>query len=338
MASHMEVCHRWAADRSDLRDLKGFNIFADWSGETHTIFSYGRHFPIAAFQNDANGRRVVLLTTHERSTSTAKHKTYVWRAIPSGVPTFRVPNVRPTLASEHAQNLADYLARAAEFYAKAGRARTYGPSLMRSAEETAGEAARYAEAFNLEYTPPESLADLAAKVAETVERQREADRTAREAAAAREAERLAAQRVEDAGAFAAWQAGEPGSRCPASYWADEKGGAYMRRYRGRVTDLRSQARDGSTVDELQTSQGASVPWEHAVKAFRFMKLCRETGRTFHTNGRVVRVGHYKVDEIDSAGNMRAGCHRFTWDEAERLAREQGVFDLPADDSAVESTH
>ena len=77
---------------------------------------------------------------------------------------------------------------------------------------------------------------------------------------------------------------------------------------------------------LETSHGAEVPLAQAIKAFRFIKLCRKAGRDWKANGEQIRVGHFAVDWIDSAGNMQAGCHRFTWPEIERAAVLAGVID------------
>lgn len=90
-------------------------------------------------------------------------------------------------------------------------------------------------------------------------------------------------------------------------------------------------------NELQTSWGASVPLEHAIKAFRFVKLCKESGRTFARNGKTIRVGHFQVDRIDSTGDFVAGCHSFKWSEVARVAKAAGVFDLSADDSAIQES-
>lgn len=87
-------------------------------------------------------------------------------------------------------------------------------------------------------------------------------------------------------------------------------------------------------DLLETSHGASVPLAEAVRAFRFIKLCREAGREWKANGQRIRVGSFHVDWIDSAGNMKAGCHNFTWPEIARAAVAAGVINAPADDSAV----
>lgn len=91
------------------------------------------------------------------------------------------------------------------------------------------------------------------------------------------------------------------------------------------------------ADELQTSWGASVPLAHAIKAFRFVKLCKESGRTFARNGKTIRVGHFQVDKIESTGDFIAGCHSFKWSEIARVAKIAGVFDMSADDSAIQES-
>lgn len=87
-------------------------------------------------------------------------------------------------------------------------------------------------------------------------------------------------------------------------------------------------------DQLETSHGASVPLEHAIKAFRFVKLVRERGTPWERNGKTIRVGHFQIDRISAEGDFTAGCHKFTWPEIERAAALAGVADATADDSAA----
>jgi hypothetical protein len=106
-----------------------------------------------------------------------------------------------------------------------------------------------------------------------------------------------------------------------------------------LAGLRFDAESGGAAlrikgDMLQTSHGAEVPLEHAIRAFRFIKLCREAGREWSANGQQIRVGHFRVDSVSAAGDMVAGCHAFTWPEIERVAKLAGVFNAPADDSAI----
>lgn len=90
-------------------------------------------------------------------------------------------------------------------------------------------------------------------------------------------------------------------------------------------------------ERLETSHGADVPWDHAVKAFRFIALCVAKGEAFHTNGRTVRVGPFRVDSITPEGDMRAGCHTFKWSVMRELAEREGVLALAPSDEAVTVT-
>lgn len=86
--------------------------------------------------------------------------------------------------------------------------------------------------------------------------------------------------------------------------------------------------------ELVTSWGARVPLADAIRVFRFAKLCRETGKAWHANGKRVHCGHYQLDKIMPDGGFRAGCHLINWPEIESAAILADVANLPADDSAV----
>lgn len=109
----------------------------------------------------------------------------------------------------------------------------------------------------------------------------------------------------------------------------DDGGVYLRAI--RVTRDNTGA---ICAGDLQTSQGAEVPLVHALRVFRFLKLCRAKGEAWRTNGRTIRVGHFRVDEVQPDGSFRAGCHFIPWREVEALALRLGVADIAADESAV----
>lgn len=88
-------------------------------------------------------------------------------------------------------------------------------------------------------------------------------------------------------------------------------------------------------NRLETSHGAEVPLEQAIRAFRFIKLCRERETGWRANGQRIRVGAFHVDWIDAEGNMQAGCHSFTWPEIERAAALAGVANATANAEAVQ---
>jgi hypothetical protein len=180
---------------------------------------------------------------------------------------------------------------------------------------------------------PKHCAPLALRLktlAEALDAQYETQQAAEHAARERKERERAAN----------WLAGLPGAQRPSS----------------EVTLLRATGvtRDASgeiTGGTLETSRGADVPLCHAVRAFRFIKLCRERNAAanaqaaqdghapidviaWQRNGHSVRVGHFTIDTIWASGNFRAGCHSIKWPETERLARALGIFETAGDDSAL----
>ena len=114
-------------------------------------------------------------------------------------------------------------------------------------------------------------------------------------------------------------AGDKGVRF---YSRDALGGAYL-----RAVDVERDESGAIIGGTLQTSQGAAVPLVHALRVFRFLKFCRETGCAWKTNGHKLRVGHYQVDSVQPDGSFVAGCHRINWPQVEALATRLGVSDL-----------
>lgn len=283
-----------------------------------TIFSYGPHFPLASFVDAPDGSRVVFINSRSYSISTQGHKSDVWRAIDygRGLTVFAVPD--PS-SRDHEGNLRRWEAEAVEAFQRADeprRKRTRERNLE-AANAILETAERYAATFGIKWKWA-GADKLAAKWAREA---RAAQRRA-EALAAQRAEearvQLEAQRQRDAEAFVEWSRGER-DYCPRSYAVDERGSVYMR----------------VNGDELETSMGASVPLAHAVKAFRFIRMCRERGEGFKANGRVIRVGHFTVSEITPQGDMRAGCHSFTWERIAEIAEAVGVADAAPSAEAVE---
>lgn len=162
------------------------------------------------------------------------------------------------------------------------------------------------------------------------EAQRHRTAAAAAAAAAKAAEEAALSAYLTA-ARDAWRNGLPLPEKPAHVGRfgaldDGEGGAMIR------AELVERDESGAIVGgQLRTSQGATVPLTHAVRAFRFLKLCRDTGKEWRANGKTLPVGHFRVDMVDASGGFRAGCHRINWPEVERVARGLGLADMaPAD--------
>ena len=92
------------------RDAKGLNIFSD----DGTIYSYGKHFPIARHIRNQAHRDCILLTTERYSKTTSKHTSLTLEEIHRVWPSsriverlFLVPNV---MAETHNQHLANHKA------------------------------------------------------------------------------------------------------------------------------------------------------------------------------------------------------------------------------------
>lgn len=299
--NNAQVAHKWAAQTTNAG--KGSSFYY----EGRTIYSYGRHFPIATFTDavDANGERVVLFTSQGYSNSTAKHINHARSALNGlNVRVFSVPEV-DTCAVSHARNVDAYAARFVESLEKASRARKYSAMHMADAEKAQADAADYCAIFGQEL--PASLAEeinpeLVAKLREAAKAE------ALREAAKREAD-IAARAAEYEIKAAAWRAGG----CPHAL--------EMWRFAGHHTLLRVKG------DTIETSRGAVVPVDVAGWLFKAAKLARKVGRgeTFRgAPGELSRVGVYNLREIKADGSLVIGCHELTFAEIERCAASLGV--------------
>jgi hypothetical protein len=327
------TAHIWAQQEKGSGRSNNGNL----SFEGPVLYSYTT--PIARFTTDAKGRPAVLITSHTYSkTTSCKHMPALWRAIDYGrgrfSPAFRVPRLGQSqfggahalnLNDDHKPNLAYLIAQYHETVAKASRARTYYQAgLLDYLEKLAARAVDYAKAFKLKAPKFAPEADFA-KV-EALRAARDA-KNATPAAIAKRARAVAARealaehkaalaRLEGAEKLAAWRRGEPVSLGYFGESRDAQGGALLR-VKG---------------DNLETSLGAKVPLAHAVKVFRFAKLCRERGEQWHRNGSTLRVGHFQVDAVAADGSFRAGCHKINWPEIEQSAVAAGVADMAGADT------
>lgn len=323
------TAHVWAQQNKTA----GKSANGNMSFEGATLYSY--RTPIGRFVHTVDGRRAVLVTSnHYSMTTSSKHMPALWRAIDYGrgafSPCFAVPFLDTDGSYWNGENL-KYLVREYETLAgKLRRMRDYWgdeAQLIGQLAERANIATQYAVAFGLELPdlrPTTDGAEIwkyrqerearlnAPGMAEKRERERErrAERKAEKERRARE--EMIAKHAET---LAKWRNGE-NVFLPHAINRDKNGGALLR-VKG---------------DELQTSLGASVPLDHAIRVFRFVKLCRERGERWQRNGRTLRVGHFQVDWTDENGNFRAGCHLINWPEIERAAIAANVFDIAGDDT------
>lgn len=328
------VAHLWAnASQASARSHNG-----NFSFEGRTIYSYST--PIAKIIEGVTGN-VVLRTSHTFSVTTSgKHEPAITHATDYGrtMPEFRVPSIGAwggrtrdgAYTVDHDRNVAFLLNAYEECKGKAKRARDLYRPVIELLSRPANTLSNYCAAFGLD-VPVFDLAADSAEI-EAYRKAREEKRGTPQAIAkrlkemqARERRRIEKERIEALDEFerqtemrARWLDG-------GSIW----GGTLRTENNGALLRVKGE--------NLETSMNATVPLAHAIKAFRFVKLLRQSGEAWQRNGKTVRVGHFQVDRIEANGDIKAGCHFIEWTEIERIARKIGVFNDSASSEIVESS-
>ena len=78
-------------------------------------------------------------------------------------------------------------------------------------------------------------------------------------------------------------------------------------------------------DRLETSKGVKVPLADALRMNRMAEICRKDKTTFNRGDLPedrfnCNIGQFKLDRIESNGDIVAGCHLLTW-EVQELAKD-----------------
>lgn len=96
------VAHVWA--QRNQEEGRSSNRHFYFKGDT--IYSYGRHFPIARFTKDLAGNDCVLITDQSYGISMSRHTSYTLQAIPGAYQRWYVH--KPDPAYGPSDNLADF--------------------------------------------------------------------------------------------------------------------------------------------------------------------------------------------------------------------------------------
>ena len=333
--SHENLAHIWASQSYP----RGHSSDRRMSFEGETIYSFGRHFPMAMLFTGRDGLEYSLQNSDGYSTTTAKHKGIMRRAVTHKRGVLDLPtdlmNQMERLASFFGPDLrkweGDALAglkslwgdavtvakkRIVESSLKAKRARKNADWYLREVDSTIGELESLRAAWKM---PVIKSLDIAALVKET--------EAARVEAAAKEKERKARLARQHAQARAeivalpdAWRVHGPaplfkkveggeGKPMSINHWHDLGGHTLLRR-----------SLDGATVE---TSRGANVPWNEALKLYTFARRVQGKGEPW-TPPPDVKCGPYRLTAIDESGNVRIGCHDLLMVEMQALAVREGV--------------
>jgi hypothetical protein len=276
------VAHKWANKQQDSARNSGNTLFF----EGDTIYSYGRHFPIAKHVSGA-----VLFTTRTYSNTTAKHISIVRHA-------------SNHLKKIYCNNPADSIASNFEAFEKnikselAGLARAKKPMKYISAAQSVFEEAKnYAEYFNVEV--PQHLYDLidsatSGKYAEYLSR--EQARWAEEEKIRQAGEVLKAKKQ-----LAEWRKGK------------------LNRLYNRLDD-KDYLRIGNK-GRIETSQNIEVPIELAKRVYKkIVGLIKLGGCNGNCDFDILG---FKVNEITKE-YIKVGCHKIDIKEINKMAKKIGI--------------
>ena len=279
--NNKELCHIWANEKQE--SARGSNMFF----ENGIIYSYGRHFPIAKIYHNKRGK-FILLTKHDYSSTTAKHISYVTRAISDPLSIVDCVDIGDTTFQNrqyHHQNLNDLLSRANEFILKAKHARQRSSYLLDCARNDIDHYQRYIEFFNPSLLAVHKKAIDQIKKgtfipSSIIEKCSLNDIKARELEAKREARQIEEEKED----LKAWLDGED-----------------KRRY-FTVTALR--IKDGY----IETSKGARV----TLQAGKLLYAMIQAGKDI----KGYNIEGYTVISIN--GTLKIGCHEIPIAEVHRI--------------------
>lgn len=303
-ANRISCAHVWAA-QSQAEGRAG-NVFFDGP----TIYSYGRHFPIASFQ-----RGIVLYNCDGYSNSTAKHKLTVASAL-YGLGVKRIDVSKRFVTGDDPKGcLEDFGARREVLLLKAAGARSRTESYLAEADMIESQARDYAQAFKLrapKFKPfeRERFAAMIAKqraAAKLDNERRTAEYAEREK---RYRERAAKREAQYPIVLDAWRRRE---LLPREEYST------IDCYSDKPTELRL-SKDGASVE---TSRGADVPIRDAKLLWTLIHATRLNRQPITDTAQFGDVGAFRLREIDADGNATIGCHTLTYVVTRAFAESQG---------------
>lgn len=282
--NNSQVAHIWA--QQTKASGKGSSFFF----EGDTIYSYGKHFPVAKFISS----NTVLVTTRGYSITTCRHISLTQSAL-HGLPlnVFHVDNV---LATDHRDNWDKLNNEFQLTLVRIVRARTNAEFLIELANNAARHANDYAAFFNIESVELlEVPADFTAiKSAAKIES------AAKKLANKKRNDERAAQLKQS---IADWRAGN----CRSIY---------------SKHTLPTMLRLSANRELIETSRGAHIPASFAPMIWKSVTHFRAIGTDWKAEQKI-SIGDFTLDAINENGDIKAGCHNIAFAEIELIAKELG---------------
>ncbi len=288
--NHWDVCHTWA-NRKQSDGYCGNMFFDD-----DTIYSYGRHFPIARWISDD----IVLFTSRTYSRTTSGHISMVRSALAGHVERIYCQDVSRTCTTGHLTNLEIMYEELLPYPGKIKRSRQNKAWIAGEYNGKLSNFRAYVDIFRIKSKLPAMLKRVYNAEPETISAELEAIETKR---IAKEKAKRFKQQAKIRKLYIAWQAG---GTLPGYSYFDIVGGQ-LNKVLLRIHNERIETSKGANI----TIQQGRVLWPYIHKSF--IGKCK-------INLPAVKVNGYAVNEIDR-GNITIGCHKIEYPEMLGIAKQ-----------------
>ena len=316
-----EIVHLWANKTQDEAKCRNGYFEGD------TIYSYGRHFPIARIYTNKKGEDTVFFTTRTYSSTTGGHINYTAHASSHKTKLY-MHNIifdfkYGEMTSRHKSNIADFVYNiryALELFAKAKENKYYH---YRSALSELNRLDKYLTFFKIK-SKIDAFTKRTIKTVKSDKWQKEID-----AFDKKKAERLAdpklAEKREKARAARERKELEKNAEQIEEWRNFETYRPYSfngrRRWQsGTCTDL---LRYDAEKQRIETSQNVKIPVEIAYRFYRYIQVVlAKGGCTSEECCNYKLLDTYRVTEITDE-HIRVGCHRIKMSEIQLMVTKLG---------------
>ncbi|MGL5935289.1 MAG: hypothetical protein ACRCZI_06660 [Cetobacterium sp.] len=311
------VAHTWA----NQLQSEGCNSNGSLYFKGTTIFSYGSHCPIATIHTRPDGQSLTLFNSRSYSSTTTQHQAKVFHAMHGAYVSVPHPWIGFETDFNHKRNLTYLENQYLECCRSALTSITHTAEIAASRTQYASLHHQYRTFFNLTVDAPAITAKWLMKIfpkrfqgiisdhdalkAWTDEVKKRTKYQAEKAEAQHlravqlRVQREAREAAEDVENIARWLEGSA-----ATF------GFHLPVY------LRLKPSDSGIVE---TSRGAEIPTDHALRLWKRVQEAKQGGRTYQRNGRTEYAGVFAVESIDAQGTLIAGCHTIRYEQMEAFA-------------------
>lgn len=297
-----QLAHVWAQQSQDAGRSNNGNVF--FHGPT--IYSYGHHFPLAHFFTD----NIVLINGDSYSNSTSKHQSYVRQAVNHKERIYLSTRVINSITFDNTFNTT------AQSHLKTETMRSFENHMALASKRRIKrcKASDTQNALNALIHGRDIFiafgANVPAEIMMTITKAKDENND------------FLTAYIQDLKDL------EEKKRANEQKLYDIEKTKWLNHNEANSSNLRfgpvlMRLKNDETIE---TSKGAQFPLDHAIKAFKLVRMIKERSLSWDACSiKTIHLGHFKIDNIDLFGNVKAGCHTVQWDEIERLARILKIY-------------